>query len=194
MSVESSSCLPYRVMKKSIAALMATARTRVLALDSESQARRLHLPSVTHDVKQSQLCWCPLMIAKMRIFAKLVTRATIAAIHDVRTSVFAFMKPDLMTGTTKPAVRKMLMTASAANMGTVDQIFKPILQVPSEFNVALRPKHITMPTAIQHTRSTAAIRYHHERNRSRRVTPSCSWILEWTTLSRSMRNTRMIEK
>ena len=70
-------------------------------------------------------------MANMRMFAKLVTRATIAAMHDVRTSVLAFMKPDLMTGTTNPAVRNMLMTASAANMGTVDQILRPILQVPS---------------------------------------------------------------
>lgn len=59
------------------------------------------------------------MMARMRIFAKLVTRATTAAMHDVRTNVLALLKPDLSTGTMKPAVRNMLMTASAVNIGTV---------------------------------------------------------------------------
>jgi hypothetical protein len=58
------------------------------------------------------------MMARMRIFAKLVTRATMAAMHEVLTSVLALLKPDRRTGTTKPAVRKILMTASAVNMGT----------------------------------------------------------------------------
>ena len=58
-------------------------------------------------------------MAKMRIFAKLVTSATTAAIHDVRTSVLALLKPDLSTGTMKPAVKNILMTASAVNIGTV---------------------------------------------------------------------------
>lgn len=58
------------------------------------------------------------MIAKMRIFAKLVIRATTAAMQDVLTSVLALLKPDLRTGTMKPAVRKMLMMASAVNIGT----------------------------------------------------------------------------
>lgn len=59
------------------------------------------------------------MIARMRILAKLVTSATTAAIHDVRTSVLALLKPDLSTGTMKPAVKNILMIASAVNIGTV---------------------------------------------------------------------------
>lgn len=111
-------------------------------------------------------------MAKIRIFAKLVTKATIAAMQDVRTSVFALLKPDPMTGTTKPAVKKMLITASDTNIGTVAQIFKPILQVPSGLSSALRPKHITMPTTSQERRRTAAMRYHHEWKRSFMVIPS----------------------